>query len=71
MSRGALVALVVGWLLGIATAFAIPTLVYQRQSVYAATPGSIDIRSEIEDGWYVVRADDRIYTLERPRLRLP
>jgi hypothetical protein len=33
MSKRVLAALVIGWLLGIATAFAIPSLVYQRQSI--------------------------------------
>ena len=63
MSRGALAALLVGWLLGIATAFAIPTLVYQRQSVEGVGPGGLArLRAAIEDGWVVVRTDDRIYT---------
>jgi hypothetical protein len=47
MSKGTVAALVVGWLLGIVTAFTIPRLVYQRQSIYAASPSSGDLRSEI------------------------
>ena len=71
MSRTTVAALLIGWLLGIATAFAVPTLVYQRQSLYAVTPASGELRSAVNDGWIVVRKDEWIYTLERPRFRIP
>jgi hypothetical protein len=70
MNRRTVAALIVGWLLGIVTAFAIPTLLYERRSMVA----SPQLGDAFSSGWYVVRTDgpgNTVYTLERPRVRLP
>jgi len=74
MKRDVLIALVIGWLLGITTAFAIPTLVYQRQSIVreVTASGTRDaLQGPLNDGWYVIREDSQSITLERPRFRIP
>ena len=68
MSRRTLAALAVGWLLGIVTALVTPTLVWQRQSLFWGP----ELEVAMERGWYVIRNDNStVWTLERPRIRLP
>jgi hypothetical protein len=72
MRHSTVAALLIGWLLGIATAFAVPTLVYQRQSIVSAgQDGPATLTRAIADGWIVTRQDGAIWTLERPRFRIP
>lgn len=81
MSRRTLAALIVGWLLGIVTALATPGLVWQRQSLVVVWPrgtsggaGGDKLIQAIEQGWIVTHhggQDYAVYTLERPRIRLP
>ena len=71
MSRRTLAALAVGWLLGIVTALVTPTLVYQRQSINVRDrAGEAALTRIVMDGWVVMREDQGIFTLERPRFRL-
>jgi hypothetical protein len=77
MSRRTLAALVVGWLLGIVTALVMPTLVSERQSmiVFSARTHpdyNLDVlMKRLSEGWHVTRQEGSVYTLERPRFRLP
>ena len=72
--RRVLVGLVLGITIGVAIAFAIPDLLYERRTVSLANGIEWeDIeQATIRDGWRIVRIDDKaLYQLERPRLRLP
>jgi hypothetical protein len=72
MSRKTAAVLLIGWLLGIATAFVVPSLVWQRQSIPAGQTTEMDqVRRALADGWVVIRVDGVVYTLERPRFRIP
>ena len=79
MGRRSLLALVFGWLLGLGTAAAMPELLYERQTIFASGD-SVDrlIEQTTQQGWRITRADQvrgpesaRLFSLERPRLRLP
>jgi hypothetical protein len=72
MSRKIVGASLIGWLLGISTAFAIPTLVYQRQTVLAgSTAGGVNLSRLTDDGWVIVRQDGAFFTVDRSRFRIP
>ena len=68
-----LISLLVGWLLGIATAVVVPELRYQWQTISGSAIGRLNLQDAINNGWTVVRVDHdpSLITLERPRLRLP
>jgi hypothetical protein len=74
MVRQQLVYLALGWLLGIGTALVTPTLTAQRQTLLVQ-PGHLDQEAQFEqalkNGWYVVRVDGFLYTVERSRIRIP
>ncbi len=78
MRRRTAIPLLIGWLLGIGTALAVPDLRYQRQTILTAEPaaggrprGAERLRQATNDGWTIVRQDGDSVTIERPRLRLP
>jgi hypothetical protein len=71
MKAKMLIIMVVGWLLGAGTMLAFPTLTYQRQSIYSSSQRGAALTGPLQDGWYITRVDDLIYTLERPRFRIP
>jgi hypothetical protein len=66
MKRRALALLLVGWLLGLATAIVVPAVRTERRTVdlHEVTP-------LVRDGWVVTRAGPSpLVTLERSRIRL-
>ena len=73
--RRALPLLLAGWLLGVVTAFAVghaaPSLLYEQRVLFGFRTTDARVRELIADGWVVVRSDEGVLTVERPRLRLP
>ena len=66
MRRRTAIALLIGWLLGIGTSLVVPDLIVQRRTIL-----SDQMEEYTRDGWYVIRRDAGVWTVERPRLRLP
>src|SRR4051794_7391288 len=82
MRRKTAAALLIGCLLGISTSFAVPTLVYQRQSLFVRWPrdtfggvGGDKLIDAIDQGWVVTQQGgylyEMVYTLEPPWVRIP
>ena len=73
--RRALLLLLAGWLLGVVTALAVgsaaPSLLYERRVLFGFRMTDTRVRELLADGWVVVRSDEGVMTVERPRLRLP
>ena len=73
MRRGLALGLLLGWLLGIGTTALMPSLTYERQTLYLLSPTRDDrLRQATADGWHIARVDNNLFfQLERPRFRLP
>jgi hypothetical protein len=75
MKRHVVGPLIVGWLLGLLTAFVIPSLTVERQSYVSEDPAfAVSVlRARVVNGWVVTRTDTAggvpVYQLERPRSR--
>lgn len=73
--RRARLLLLAGWLLGVLTACVVgdaaPSLLYERRLLFGFRTTDTRLRELLSDGWVVVRSDEGILTVERPRLRLP
>ena len=73
--RRALLLLFAGWLLGVVTAFAVghaaPSLLHEQRVLFGFRMTDTRVRDLLADGWVVVRSDEEVLTVERPRLCLP
>ncbi len=73
--RRALLLLLAGWLLGVVTAIAVgesaPSLLYEQRVLFGFHTTDTRVRELLSNGWVVVRSDEGVLTVERPRLRLP
>ena len=78
MRRRTVALLLVGWLLGLLTAFVLPAVSTERQTVVALDPAGYRTRNSpdrvaslAQDGWVVTRVDNAgqtpVIQLERPR----
>lgn len=65
---------VAGWLVGIVTAYAVPTVLYETKTISEVDP--INRRSNLaavyeapSQGWVLISSTGDFYTFQRPRLR--